>query len=76
MTETIWGKGSFEERKAAHLEGLQDATAAAVVELAATFPGGSMDFPSAPIDPVLNAAAQELVREAGLGEAVQRLRQM
>ena len=59
-------KQSFEERVAAYKQQLRNSSARGVIELAATTPGGAMDFPSFPIDPALNAAANQLVNEAGL----------
>ena len=70
MAETIWGSRTHEERLAEHLERLRKAPARSVIELAATRPRSSMDAPFAPIDPALNAAAQQLVREAGLEKQV------
>lgn len=74
MTETIWGKGSFEERRTYYIDLLKKSTIGFVYEMARCRPGSEFDFPDAPIDPALNAAAQQLLRESDLMETLAHLK--
>lgn len=66
MTETIWGKGSFEERKTYYIDLLRKGPIEFVYEMA-QFPCGSeFDPPFSPTDPAHVAAAQQLLDELGL----------
>lgn len=68
MTEALPVLSEFDVRVAAHKKRLADSPIAVLLELAATVPGGDHDFPSAPIDTSLYAAARALVSEAQLQE--------
>ena len=73
MTTVSPDLAAYEARVAAYKEHLGKQTIGAVLEIAATQPGGSHDFPNAPIDAAYHAAAMALVSEAGLQEQLTAL---
>ena len=73
MTTVSPDFAAFEARVAAYKEHLGKQAIGTVLEIAATRPGGSNDFPNAPIDAAYHAAAMALVSEAGLKEQLAAL---
>lgn len=68
MSETIFGRQSFEERLALYLERMAKMEKNQILEAAAIIPGSSSDAPFAPIDPAMVEAAKQIVRDKGWAE--------
>ena len=68
MSETIFGRLSFEERLALYRDSMTKMEKKQILEAAAIIPGGSSDAPFAPIDPAMVEAAKQIVRDKGWAE--------